>query len=96
MAEEQPPAETPDGAAVFPLIPPELGVHPLLLAVVQPLDQVIAPDVCWVTPIRTSVPGFHDPKLPAQSRGRSEYYEDYTLFACSHPRVHRFSRKDGP
>lgn len=24
--------ETPDGAAVFPLIPPELGVHPLLLA----------------------------------------------------------------
>ena len=32
----------------------------------------------------------------AQSRGRSEYYEDYTLFACSHPRVHRFSRKDGP
>jgi heme-degrading monooxygenase HmoA len=32
----------------------------------------------------------------AQSRGRSDYYEDYTLFACSHPRVHRFSRKDGP
>jgi hypothetical protein len=24
--------EAPDGAAVFPLIPPELGVHPLLLA----------------------------------------------------------------
>jgi heme-degrading monooxygenase HmoA len=32
----------------------------------------------------------------AQSRGRSEYYEDYTLFACKHPRIHRFSRKDGP
>ena len=34
MAEEpQPPAdETPDGAAVFPFIPAELGVHPLLLA----------------------------------------------------------------
>ena len=32
----------------------------------------------------------------AQSRGRSDYYEDYTLYACSHPRVHRFSRKDGP
>jgi heme-degrading monooxygenase HmoA len=32
----------------------------------------------------------------AQSRGRSDYYEDYTLFACPHPRVHRFSRKDGP
>ena len=25
------PEETPDGAAVFPLIPAELGVHPLLL-----------------------------------------------------------------
>ena len=32
----------------------------------------------------------------AQSRGRCEFYEDYTLFACKHPRVHRFSRKDGP
>ena len=26
------PEESPDGAAVFPLIPAELGVHPLLLA----------------------------------------------------------------
>jgi hypothetical protein len=26
------PEESPDGAAVFPLIPEELGVHPLLLA----------------------------------------------------------------
>ena len=25
-------AEVPEGAAVFPLVPPELGVHPLLLA----------------------------------------------------------------
>lgn len=25
-------SEVPEGAAVFPLIPPELGVHPLLLA----------------------------------------------------------------
>ena len=32
----------------------------------------------------------------AQSRGRAEFYEDYTLFACKHPRVHRFSRKEGP
>lgn len=29
------PDEAPDGAAVFPLIPPELGVHPLLLAVLH-------------------------------------------------------------
>src|ERR1044071_8082604 len=27
-----PPDEAPEGAAVFPLIPAELGVHPLLLA----------------------------------------------------------------
>ncbi len=32
----------------------------------------------------------------AQSRGRAEFYEDYTLFACKHPRVHRFSRTEGP
>jgi len=29
------PDEAPDGAAVFPLIPAELGVHPLLLAVLH-------------------------------------------------------------
>jgi hypothetical protein len=36
-AEQKPPAatETPEGAAVFPLIPEELGVHPLLLAVLH-------------------------------------------------------------
>jgi heme-degrading monooxygenase HmoA len=32
----------------------------------------------------------------AQSRGRAEFYEEYTLFACKHPRIHRFSLKDGP
>ena len=31
----EPTDETPDGAAVFPLIPAELGVHPLLLAVLH-------------------------------------------------------------
>ncbi len=31
----------------------------------------------------------------AQSRGRAEFYEDYTLFACNSPRIHRFSRKEG-
>ena len=25
-----------------------------------------------------------------QERGRSDYYADYTLFACANPRVHRF------
>lgn len=32
MADEAVPQESPDGAAVFPEIPGELGVHPLLLA----------------------------------------------------------------
>ena len=30
----------------------------------------------------------------AQQRGREAYYEDYTLFACENPRIHRFIRKD--
>lgn len=34
-ADQETPQETPDGAAVFPLIPPELGVHPLLLGVLH-------------------------------------------------------------
>jgi heme-degrading monooxygenase HmoA len=29
-----------------------------------------------------------------QGRGREAYYEDYTLFACNDPRIHRFSRED--
>lgn len=33
MADEVP--EVPEGAAVFPLIPEELGIHPLLLAVLH-------------------------------------------------------------
>ena len=32
----------------------------------------------------------------AQSRGRAEFYEEYTLFACKNPRIHRFSRTEGP
>ncbi len=35
MPDEVPSDEAPDGAAVFPLIPPELGVNPLLLAVLH-------------------------------------------------------------
>jgi hypothetical protein len=35
VADAPQPEETPDGAAVFPLIPPELGIHPLLLAVIH-------------------------------------------------------------
>ena len=34
-ADEDDEEQAPDGAAVFPLIPEELGVHPLLLAVIH-------------------------------------------------------------
>ncbi len=41
----------PEGAAVFPLIPPELGVHPLLLAVLHAVvfldgsdEKIVNPD----------------------------------------------------
>jgi len=29
-----------------------------------------------------------------QQRGRSAYYQNYTLFACKDPRIHRFDRPD--
>jgi hypothetical protein len=35
VAEPTKPEEAPEGAAVFPLIPDELGIHPLLLAVLH-------------------------------------------------------------
>lgn len=35
MSDPTPEEESPDGAAVFPMIPAELGVHPLLLAVLH-------------------------------------------------------------
>lgn len=31
--------------------------------------------------------------LEVQQRGRSAYYEEYTLFACADPRIHRFARR---
>ena len=29
-----------------------------------------------------------------QARGRDEFYQEYTLFACDDPRIHRFRRED--
>ncbi|HEX9807345.1 MAG TPA: antibiotic biosynthesis monooxygenase [Alteraurantiacibacter sp.] len=34
--------------------------------------------------------GRHAEHLAVQGRGRAEYYESYTLFACAEPRIHRF------
>ena len=50
MADAQPPAETPDGAAVFPLIPPELGVHPALLAALHAYVFLEGSDASIVNP----------------------------------------------
>jgi heme-degrading monooxygenase HmoA len=36
--------------------------------------------------------GRHVEHAETQRRGRSDYYQEYTLFACSEPRVHRFER----
>lgn len=50
MSDAAQPSEVPEGAAVFPLIPPELGVHPLFLAVLHAVvflggsdDEVVEP-----------------------------------------------------
>ena len=32
--------------------------------------------------------------LVAQQRGRTHYYDEYTLFTCAEPRVHHFVRED--
>lgn len=32
----------------------------------------------------------------AQQRGREAYYQDYTLFACDDPRIHRFRAAVAP
>jgi hypothetical protein len=50
VADRAQPNETPDGAAVFPLIPPELGVHPLLLAVVHAYVLLEGSDAAVIHP----------------------------------------------
>ncbi len=51
MADDFEEPEVPEGAAVFPLIPPELGVNPLLLATLHAVvflvgsrEEVVEPD----------------------------------------------------
>ncbi len=50
MANEQPQPDAPEGAAVFPLIPPELGVHPLLLAALHAYVFLEGSDVAVLNP----------------------------------------------
>jgi hypothetical protein len=48
MADER--REVPEGAAVFPLIPPELGIHPLTLAVLHAMVFLAGSDDDVVNP----------------------------------------------
>lgn len=36
----------------------------------------------------------HAEHVEVQERGRTDYYESYTLFACADPRVHSFDRSE--
>ncbi len=38
--------------------------------------------------------GRHAEHHAVQAKGRAEYYEDYTLFACAAPRIHQFERSE--
>ena len=38
--------------------------------------------------------GREEEHAAVQGKGRSGYYEDYTMFACAEPRVHRFVRTE--
>jgi len=46
----------------------------------------------WADEASARAWGRHEEHGPVQGRGRAEYYEDYTLFACPEPRIHRFVR----
>ena len=46
----------------------------------------------WADEAAARAWGRHPDHAPVQGKGRAEYYEDYTLFACAEPRVHRFDR----
>jgi heme-degrading monooxygenase HmoA len=46
----------------------------------------------WADKAAARAWGRHEEHAPVQSKGRTDYYESYTLFACAEPRIHRFER----
>jgi heme-degrading monooxygenase HmoA len=48
----------------------------------------------WSSEAAVHAWGSHPEHAVIQRRGRSGYYEDYTLFACNGPKIHRFERPD--
>jgi heme-degrading monooxygenase HmoA len=48
----------------------------------------------WADEAAARAWGRHVEHLAVQGHGRSDYYQEYTLFACSEPRIHRFERTE--
>lgn len=46
----------------------------------------------WTDEAAARAWGRHVEHGPVQGRGRAEYYDSYTLFACAEPRIHHFER----
>ncbi|MFT4027379.1 MAG: antibiotic biosynthesis monooxygenase [Novosphingobium sp.] len=46
----------------------------------------------WADEAAARAWGRHPEHAVIQGRGRQEYYQDYTLFACGRPRIHTFDR----
>ena len=46
----------------------------------------------WADEAAARAWGRHAEHAVIQGKGRSEYYSNYTLFACANPRIHRFAR----
>lgn len=47
----------------------------------------------WASEAAVHAWGSHPEHAAIQRRGRSEYYEEYTLYSCDQPRVRRFDRR---
>ena len=48
----------------------------------------------WASEAAVHAWGSHPEHAVIQQRGRDEYYEEYTLFACGDPSVHQFGRRE--
>jgi heme-degrading monooxygenase HmoA len=44
----------------------------------------------WASEAAVHAWGSHPEHATIQQRGRDVYYEDYTLFSCASPRLHKF------
>lgn len=48
----------------------------------------------WETEEDARAWGRHSEHLAAQGRGRRDYYESYTIYSCTSPRINHFDRSD--